>query len=137
MTLTRRRLRASPTHSSRMGEYGLLVLLLRIAHGAGHLYIHARIYMHFIHLYVQKYMYTCTRPHVYTRTPCAHTLAHKHTHTHTHTHTHIHTHTHAHTHTHTCRCVWSRYRYNASGRPDGGSRRDAVVRCVGAAVCVV
>jgi len=61
-----------------MGEYGLLVLLLRIAHGAGHLYIYARIYMHFTHLYVNKYMYKCTRPH--TRMSGAHTLAHKHTH---------------------------------------------------------
>ena len=49
--------------------------------------------MRFIHRYVNKYMYTYTRPHVYTRTSGAHTLARAHTHTHTHAHTHIHTHT--------------------------------------------
>jgi len=35
---------------SRTGERVLRVLLLRLAHGAGQLYIYARIYMHFIHL---------------------------------------------------------------------------------------
>ena len=86
-------------------------LLLRLAHGAGHLYICVHIYMHFIHLYINTckqihvYIYTPTR--MYTHVGC--TCAHKHTHTHLHTRTHKNTHahtrtrtqTHTRTHTHT------------------------------------